>query len=256
MNSKRNFLVLVVCFFLLNTISVNSLSDDARLLALGFPQEYIDLMSSKRKIEILSYDNIKYLGSTSEDVLIHDPVQDFYQNDIVPLGLISASTMTMSIYSFAVFDNSTYALNEIEYTTVATWNYRPAWTQNDYVAYNWDNSNLRYKDNSFKVEVKHATKNTLLWSTNVLASATVGAFSGKAKLSPSYASKIITNFALVPVNTIYGGSNQLFFNYAHQLLPDNIVVTLPTGFGGSISFGGSCDTAAITQTILISYYPY
>lgn len=237
---------IITLVFSSSIIPVNAkVNYDLTLQKRGFPSDYLELISLEDKIELYNNGNAIYAGKTVETFQVIETLDG--NNDITIYATIPSSTLQMTVYQTVVKSGSN--LQEIKYTAEAKWLSKPFWTQSDKVGFTWDNSNLRYKDNSFKLQVLNASNNALLSSTTVLSNAGVGSFAGTAVLSANYTSKIVTNFSLTPISSTTTGSNQVQFQYAHQIGVTGITVTLPTGYGGSISFSGSYDQAAITKTV-------
>lgn len=248
---KKNKIVFTTIFVLFlvltNTlIPVNAKTNyDMALQKRGFPSDYLELISFEDKVELYNNEDAFFSGKTVEIFQFNETTSE--NGEITVYATIPSSTLQMTVYQTIIKSGSN--LQEIKYTAEAKWLSMPFWTQNDKVGFTWDNSNLRYKDNSFKLQVLNASNNVLLSSTTVLLNAAVGSIAGTATLSSNYKSKIVTNFSLIPINTTTSGSNQVQFQYAHQIGINGITVSFPIGFGGSLTFSGSYDEAAITKTV-------
>lgn len=240
-------LLLIVTLVFSNTfIPVNAKPNyNLALEKRGFPLEYLELISLEDKIELYNNENAFFAGKTVETFQVNDSLEG--NGDISIYATIPSSTLQMTLYQTVVKSGNN--LQEIKCTAEAKWLSMPFWTQSDKVGFTWDNSNLRYKDNSFKLQVFNAANNALLSSTTTLLNAAVGSIAGTAVLSANYKSKIVTNFSLTPISTSTSGSNQVQFQYAHQIGMSGITVTLPLGFLGGITFSGYFDEAAITKTV-------
>ena len=192
-----------------------------------------------------------------EDEIVYDQPVVFSETyeiveNVNQRGQISTSKLRLTVSVIKAYKSDS-SLSNVSIQYNYKWLSEPLYRWSDGLTMTWDNSNLRFKDESFTKKdyyFNDVLKKQVLFThektPSELSSQGIGWYADLAgwHLTPKN-SEGYGHFLLVPKKTIKTGSIQLYANYAHALA-GGIGISIK---GVSVSFAGSHDNQATSKTI-------
>ena len=235
-------------------ISESTLTSE--LLERGYPQIVLDTMSYRTKLDLYKNNNV-FLGASVS--YYNEETGTFIdcsiQSDgsyIAPRGQIPTSDLALSfVYSRDPYIGGT-KLGYIKVHFSYNWLNLPLNRYQDVIAIGWDSSKFTMQTGSFYKEDLF-NNGQVQSSEHGYASASDAGVKWYADLTGYWSGipyRLYGNgsFNLVPTTTTYGGSMNIYGNYAHTTANGSVSVSF--GPYGSISFSGNGFDERGTQTTI------
>ncbi len=217
------------------------------LLDKGYPEEFIETLSYE-EIIIQATNNYEFGGILTEDIYFDD-------NKITTRGTLPSADLRISI-TYTILRNNDNSLKEIYVSAEYKWLIFPSVYKVDSWGIAWDNNKFRYKDDSYigrrycynpiTGTENHDYRKTYTTLRETSSSAIAGDFDF---FSGQFKHIFYATCRLRAISATTSGNLQLYASYAHNITPSGCSITLPTPFGGGVSFSGMVDSATRSFTL-------
>ena len=240
-------LALIISILPINSIKANETDYYQILRDKGYPEEFIDSMPYE-EIVIQATNDYEFGGTFTEDIYFDD-------NEVTTRGTLPSADLRISI-SYTIYRNSDNSLRDMYVSAQYKWLTFPSVYKIDSWGIAWDNNKFRYKDDSYTGRrycynpitgtENHDYRKTYTTLREISSSAIAGDFDF---FSGQFSHIFYATCRLKAVSPTTSGSLQLYVSYAHNITPAGCSITLPTPFGGGVSFSGLVDSATRSFTL-------
>lgn len=251
MIKKFMVLLLVISFSFTMPVRVHAdaINVDEYLREKGMSELAIREYSYEEKLELYYADDISFEEASFVQV-IDESSQDI--SSVKPFGAIQARMLKLTLSLTTVKSGS--KIIQINVIGTSEWLNGPIVNLQDKIVYSWDNTEIRYKDNSYSrvtyvEDWSTGSKRWVSWSTaSYPENLSDGVLASGSGLNALYLNKIVDKFSLVPkVTTPSMNSVQIYMNYYHTIFG-----SLGFSYGGkygTFSISGYYDTMALSRTV-------